>query len=102
MIDNLRHSKSCEAAWIIPKLLDIAVHAGPASSDDEVAFIRVMFDPALPTERGHPKAVDENNGGNVHRENCLRCAGRSPGNSSVTGGGKLNAARRLMSSALCL
>ena len=27
-----------------------------------------MSDPVLPTERGHPKAVDENNRGDVHCE----------------------------------
>ena len=35
-----------------------------------ITFVRVMFDPVLPTERGHPKASDEDDRGDVHRENC--------------------------------
>src|SRR2546430_1775876 len=95
MIDNFRQSKSCEPAWITPKLLDVAVQAGPVGGDDAVTFFRVMFDPVLPTERRRPKAGDKNNRGDVHREN----ASVSPGNSS--GSRKLYAARLFMSSGLC-
>src|SRR6267378_3068571 len=100
MIDNFRQSKSCEPAWITPKLLDLAVHAGPVGGDHAVTFFRVMFDPVLPTERRRPKAGDKNNRGDVHRENAPERASFSPGKSS--GGRKLNAARLLMSSGLCL
>src|SRR5947208_5994290 len=100
MIDNFRQSKSCEPAWITPKLLDVAVQAGPVGGDDAVTFFRVMFDPVLPTERRRPKAGDKNNRGDVHRENAPERARFSPGKSS--GGRKLNAARLLMSSGLCL
>src|SRR5213082_766975 len=100
MIDNFRQSKSCEPAWITPKLLDVAVQAGPVGGDDAVPFFRVMFDPVLPTERRRPKAGDKNNRGDVHRENAPERARFSTGKSS--GGRKLNAARLLMSSGLCL
>src|SRR6266849_2622049 len=100
MIDNVGQSKIRKAAWIAAKLIDIAVHAGPVRGNDAIAFLRVVLDPMLPTERGHPKAGDENNRGDVHRENAPERASFSPGNSS--GGRKLNAASLLMSSGLCL
>jgi hypothetical protein len=56
----------------------------------------------LPTEGGHPQAVDENNRGDVHCEKRGVRASGLPGNSSLIGGRKLNAARLLMSSGSCL
>src|SRR6266480_4222560 len=98
MIDNVFQSKRSEAAWIAAKLFDAAFHARPASGDDAIAFVRVMFDPVLPTEGGHPKAGNKNNRGDVHCEKRGVRASRSPGNSSMIGGRKLNAAKLLMSS----
>src|SRR6266513_2331880 len=100
MIDNLGESEFGEAARAAAKFLDVAVHAGPVGGDHAVTFFRVMFDPVRPTERRHPKAGDKNNRGDVHRENAPERARFSPGKSS--GGRKLNAARLLMSSGLCL
>src|SRR2546430_17716220 len=97
MIDNFGQSKRCEAAWIAAKLFDAAFHAGPASGDDAIAFVRVVFDPVFPAERCHPEAGDEDDGGYVHCENSLERASFSPGNLSLSGGRKLNAARLLMS-----
>src|SRR5437762_13895574 len=96
MIDNVCQSKRSEAAWIAAKLFDVAFHAGPASGDDAIAFVRVMFNPVLPTERCHPEAGDEDDGGDVHCENALERASFSPGNSSLSGGRELNSARLLM------
>jgi hypothetical protein len=39
-----------------------------------------VFDPLFPTERRHPKAMDENDRSDVHCENALVRAGFSPGN----------------------
>src|SRR5207244_13152000 len=100
MIDNVAQSECGEAARITAKLLDIAFHAGPVRGNDAITSLAVVFDPMLPTERRHPKAGDKNNRGDVHRENAPERASGSPGNSS--GGRKLNAARLLMSSGLCL
>src|SRR5882757_7757594 len=103
MIDNIFQSMRCEAAWIATELFNVAFHARPASGDDAIAFVRIMFDPVLPTERRHPKAWDENDSGDVHCENALvGGASRSPGNSSMIGGRKLNAAKLLMSNGSCL
>src|SRR5436190_12438594 len=102
MIDNVCQSKRSEAAWIAAKLFDVAFHAGPASGDDAIALIRVMFNPVLPAERCHPKAGNKNDRGNFHCEELAARANRSPGNSSLIGGRKLNAARLLMSRGLCL
>src|SRR5713101_3890847 len=102
MIDNLGESEFGEAAWVAAKLIDIGVHSGPVGGDHTVTFFRVMFDPVLPTERRHPKAGDENNRGDVHRENAPERASFLPGNSSMSGGRKLNAARLLMSRGSCL
>ena len=102
MIDDVGQSKICEAARIAPKLLEVAVHAGPVRGNDPITFVRVMPDPVFPTERGHPQARDENNRGDVHCEKRGVRASRSPGNSSMIGGRKLNAAKLLMSSGSCL
>src|SRR6266487_843983 len=102
MIDNFDQSKRSEAAWITAKLFDVAFHAGPASGDDAIAFIRVMFNPVLPTEGGHPNAGNKNDRRDVHCEELAARASRSPGNSSMIGGRKLNAAKLLMSSGSCL
>jgi hypothetical protein len=102
MIDNVFQSKRFEAAWIASKLLDAAFHAGPASGDDGIAFVRVVFDPVLAAKRRHPEAGDENDGGDVHCEKRGVRASRSPGNSGMIGGRKLNAAKLLMSSGSCL
>jgi len=56
----------------------------------------------LPTERSHPKAGNENDRRDIHRKKPFDGASRSPGNSRMSGGRKLNAARLLMSSGLCL
>ena len=66
MIDNFRQSKARKAARIATELFNIAFHAGPVRGNDAITFVRVVFDPVLPTERGHPQAVDENNRGDVH------------------------------------
>jgi hypothetical protein len=42
--------------------------AWPAFGNDAITFVGIPFDPVLPTERGHPKAVDENNRGDIHSE----------------------------------
>src|SRR5438132_12452877 len=98
MIDNFFQSKRREAAWIAAQLFDVAFHVGPASGDDAIAFVRIMFNPVLPAERCHPEAVDENNRGDVHCENALvGGVSRWPGNWSLIGGRKLNAAKLLMS-----
>src|SRR5207249_5206341 len=97
IVDNVFQSKRGEAAWIAAKLFDVAFHARPASGDDAIAFVRVVFNPVLPAERCHPEAGDEDDGGDVHCENALERASFSPGNSSLSGGRKLNAARLLMS-----
>ena len=102
MIDNVLQSKRCEAAWIAAKLFDAAFHAGPVRGYHAITFLAIVFDPMLPTERGHPKAGDENNRGDVHCENPLTRVSRSPGNSSMSGGRKLNAASLLMSRGSCL
>src|SRR5216110_2865824 len=103
MIDNVFQSKRCEAAWIAAKLFDAAFHARPASGDDAIAFVRVMFNPVLPAERCHPEAGDEDDGGDVHCANALvGRASRWSGNWSLIGGRKLNAAKLLMSSGSCL
>src|SRR5437016_6054037 len=98
MIDNFGQSKRSEAAWITAKLFDVAFHAGPASGDDAITFVRVTFNPVLPTEGGHPKTGNKNDRRDVHCEKRGVRASRSPGNSSMIGGRKLNAARLLMSS----
>src|SRR5205807_8792371 len=103
MVDNFFQSKRCEAAWIAAKLFDVAFRAGPASGDDAIAFVRVVFDPVLPAERCHPEAGDEDDGGDVHCENAVVGGpSRWPGNWSLIGGRKLNAAKLLMSSGSCL
>src|SRR5882724_5347681 len=102
MIDNVFQSKRSEAAWIAAKLFDVAFHAGPVRGDDTITLVSVMLDPELPTERTDPKAIDENYSGNVHCEKRGVRASGSPGNSSLIGGRKLNAARLLMSRGLCL
>jgi hypothetical protein len=102
MIDNVVQTECGEAARIAAKLLDVAFHAGPASGDDAITFVRVVSDPLLPTERGHPQAVDENNRGDIHCGKREVRASDSPGNSSLIGGRKLNAARLLMSRGSCL
>src|SRR5439155_805989 len=102
MIDNVFESKRGEAAWIAAKLFDVAFHARPASGDDAITFVRVMFNPVLPAKRCHPEAGDENDGGDVHCEELAARASRSPGNWSLSGGRKLNAAKLLMSSGSCL
>src|SRR5204862_5402131 len=86
VIDNVFQSKIREAAWIAAKLFDAAFHAGPASADDAIAFVRVVFDPVLPAKRCHPEAGDENDGGDVHCAKLLMHARRWPGNCSVSGG----------------
>ena len=101
MIDNLGESKFGEAGWVAAKLIDIAVHSRPIRGNDAIAFVSVMLDPELPTERTDPKAIDENDGSNVHCEKLVVRASRSPGNSRMTGGRKLNTARLLISSGLC-
>src|SRR5438874_3968416 len=98
MIDNFFQTKRCEAAWIAAQLFDVAFHAGPASGDDAIAFVRVMFNPVFPAERCHPEAGDEDDGGDVHCEELAARASRWPGNWSISGGRKLNAAKLLMSS----
>src|SRR5213593_4828892 len=85
MIDNVFQSKRCEAAWIAAKLFDAALHAGPASGDDAIAFVRVMFNPVLPAKRCHPEAGNENDGGDVHCAKLVMRASRSPGNCSLIG-----------------
>src|SRR5206468_8824145 len=97
-IDNFGQSKAGEAAWIAAKSFDVAFHAGPASGDDAIAFIRVMFNPVLPAERCHPKAGNKNDRRDVHCEELAARATRWPGNCSISGGRKLNAAKLLMSS----
>jgi len=67
-----------------------------------ITFVPVMSGPVFPTERGHPKPIDKDDRGDVHRENWGLRASRSAGNSSRIGGRKLNAAKLLMSSGLCL
>src|SRR5206468_11762219 len=100
VIDNVGQSKFGEAARIATQLLDIAFPAGPVRGDDTITLVSVMLDPELPTERTDPKAIDKNNRGDVHGEYPPERASFSPGNAS--GGQKLNAARLLMSSGLCL
>src|SRR5437773_4086834 len=102
MIDNFGQSKRRKAARIAPKLLDIAFLAGPVRGNHAITFLAVVFDPKLPTERGHPKAVDKNDRGDVHSEKPLIRASCSAGNSRTSGGRKLNAARLLMSRGSCL
>src|SRR5262245_59489667 len=102
MIDNAARSECGEAARTTSQLLDIAVHARPVCSKYAITFIRVVLDPVLPTERGHPKAGNENNRGDVHCQNAPRRRSCSPGNSSMIGGRKLNTARLLMSRGSCL
>src|SRR5262249_42190344 len=99
VIDNLGQSDRCEVAWIAAKLFDVAVHAWPAFCDNRVAFVRVIFDPTLPTERGHPQTGNENDGGDVNCANSLQRLSNSPGNSSPWR--KLNAVSLLMSSGSC-
>src|SRR6266550_9358382 len=91
VIDNFGQSKAGEAAWIATQLLDIAFHAGPVRGNNAITFVGVVFDPVLPTERGHPQAWDENDRGDVHCERRRVRASGSPGNSSLIGGRKLNA-----------
>src|SRR5438128_2537253 len=102
MIDNIFQSERGEAAWIAAKLFDAAFHARPASGDDAIAFVRVMFNPVLPAERCHPKAGNKNDRRDVHCEELAARASRWPGNWSISGGRKLNAAKLLMSSGSCL
>src|SRR4051794_15831095 len=101
MIDDLGESEFGGAAGVAAKLFDIAVHTRPVRGYDRITFVGVAFDPVVPTERGHPKAVDENDGGDVHREKPLARTSRLPENSGITWRRKLNAARLLMSSGLC-
>jgi hypothetical protein len=61
-----------------------------------------MSGPVLPAESGHPKTVDEDDRADVHCENARERASFSPGNRSMIGGRKLNAAKLLMSSGSCL
>src|SRR5437016_6740975 len=98
MIDNVVETKRSGAAWIAAEVFDVAFHARPASGDDAIAFIRVMFDPVLPAERCHPKAGNKNDRRDVHCEELAARASRWPGNWSISGGRKLNAAKLLMSS----
>src|SRR5882757_8864269 len=103
MIDNIFQSMRYEAAWIATELFNVAFHAGPVGGNHTITFVGVLFDPVLPTERGHPKAWDENDSGNVHCENALVGGpSRWPGNWSLIGGRKLNAAKLLMSNGSCL
>src|SRR4029453_12492038 len=68
MIGNVFQSKRCEAAWVAAKLFGAVFHAGPASGDDAIAFVRVVFNPVLPAERCHPEPGDEDDGRDVHCE----------------------------------
>src|SRR5947207_11729250 len=95
IVDNIFQSKQGEAAWITAKLFNVAFHARPASGDDAITFVGVIFNPVLPTEGGHPKAGNKNDRGDVHCEKRGGRASRSPGNSSMIGGRKLNAAKLL-------
>src|SRR2546430_13557385 len=85
IVDNVFQSKRGDAAWIAAKFFDIAFHAGPASGDDAITFVRVMFNPVLPTEGGHPKAGNKNDGGDVHCGELAARVSRWPGNCSLSG-----------------
>src|SRR6266700_7091112 len=88
MIDNVAKSQCSEAARIAAKLFNVAFHAGPVRGNDAITFVGVVFDPVFPTERGHPKAWDENDSGDVHCEKPLIRASCSLENSRMSGGRK--------------
>src|SRR5256886_17565823 len=89
MIDKFFQSQRSEGGWIPAQLFDVAFHAGPASGDDAIAFVRVMFNPVFPAERCHPEAGDEDDGGDVHCAKLVGGASRWPGNWSLIGGREL-------------
>ncbi len=82
-------------------MLYFAFPAGPVRGNDTITLVSVVLDPELPTECTDPKAIDKNDGSDVHCEKLVVRASRSPGNSSMSGGRKLNAAMLLMSNGSC-
>src|SRR5437870_8870360 len=100
MIDNVLQAQRRKVTWITPQLFYFAFPVGPVRGNDTITLVSVMLDPELPTECTDPKAIDKNNRGDVHGDYPPERASFSPGNAS--GGQKLNAARLLMSSGLCL
>src|SRR3954465_12687461 len=99
MIDDARQAQGCKVTWITPHPLYFTSPAGPVRGNDTITLVSVVLGPEFPTECTEPKAIDKNDGSDVHCEKLVAPTTEWPGNSS--GRGKLNAARLLMSNGLC-
>jgi hypothetical protein len=59
VVDDLGDAKTVHDGGVATQRLDLALHAGPRWREDVVSALLETGLPALPTARGEPEAVDE-------------------------------------------
>src|SRR6185437_10868343 len=80
VLDNLGQSQPGDWRGVAAKLLDVALHARPASRDHAESATRVAVHPMLPAQRGHPETMNQHDG-------VWRGGGRSGRHQFLTGNG---------------
>ncbi len=59
VVDDRADSQRRDRRRVTPKLLDVAIHSRPTAGNDGIPASSIASDPVLPTERCHPKSMDQ-------------------------------------------